>query len=65
MASNISEINKENVIEGLYKNDFWNPFDCRLISYIRSPIELSLISSKNCFLLVVHYVMVFLIYLII
>src|SRR5690242_7430327 len=47
MASNNDQTNKDEIIEGLYHGDFWNLFDFRIISYVKSPIQLHLLSSKT------------------
>lgn len=38
---------KHPIKEGLLNNDYWNLFDFRLISYVKSPIQLHCISSKT------------------
>lgn len=40
-------MSKYPIKEGLLNNDFWNHFDFRLVSYVKSPIQLHCISSKT------------------
>ncbi|CAF1068890.1 unnamed protein product [Adineta ricciae] len=35
------------IVEGLYSYDYWNPLNSHIASYIKSPIQLSYISSKT------------------
>jgi hypothetical protein len=36
-----------NINEGLYYDDFWNPFDFHLGSYVKSPLQLRYVSSRT------------------
>ena len=47
MASSISEINTNEIKEGLYSADLWNPFNFHFASYLKSPIQLHFISTKT------------------
>jgi hypothetical protein len=46
MAGNDIHINENEITEGLFNIDLWNPVDCHLISYVKSPILLHFLSSK-------------------
>lgn len=40
-------IGEGDITEGLISNDFWNVFDCRLLTYVKSPIQLRFLSTRT------------------
>ncbi|CAF0955667.1 unnamed protein product [Adineta steineri] len=47
MATNDDPIHTDKIIEGLYGNDLKNQLDFHLSSYVKTPIQLHLVNSKN------------------
>jgi hypothetical protein len=47
MASSKNQISTDEITEGLYSNDLWNPFDCHIPSYVKSSVQLRFMSSKT------------------